>query len=97
MCARRVYDDSDTYLKKHSYDNHENFCLSYLLTGHAFAEALGVAYVGGVCSSHGRFRDSRTNQVELRSTNAGFVAIAVRTRLLGCSLEYKDTIFVENN
>jgi hypothetical protein len=77
MCAERFSSDGDAFLKQHSLDDHEKFCLSYLLTGHSFEQTLGVAYVGGVCESRGSFRDSKTKIPEVRSINAGFIAIEV--------------------
>ena len=77
MCTTRYNEDADKYLKTHSLDNHEQFCLSYILTGHSFQQTLGVAYVGGVCASHQRVKDSRTKRVEERSTNSGFISIEV--------------------
>ena len=79
MCARSYYEDRNQYLKTHSLDNHEQFCLSYILTGHSFHQTLGVAYTGGICASHLSVEDPRTRQVEKRSFNSGFVSIEVGT------------------
>ena len=79
MCTTRYNEDADKYLKTHSLDNHEQFCLSYILTGRSFDQALGVAYIGGVCASHQMVKDPRTRQVEQRSFNSGFVSIEVGT------------------
>jgi len=54
-----------------------DYCLSYLLTRLDFKGTLGFAYVGSVCRDYARVYDNKTGDVEMRSSNTGFVTVDV--------------------